>query len=781
MIVRLSAVVLTSFILTGSILAQGNKPEQPMVVPPLPAARIGVGVPLIADPLRLTDFAGMAPRADLRDKLGHVDDFIQQNPHDGKPGTEKTEVWMGHTKTALYFVFICFDRQPGQIRGHLARRENILMDDNVSVLLDTFEDRRKGILFSVNPAGVQADATWTENNQPDYSYDQVWDSEGRVTREGWMALIAIPFRSIRFRPLEANWGVVFMRNLPRNSESDFWPRVAANISGVLSQEGALKGMEGLTGSHNFQLNPYVLGQNERTLINIDPLNPYFSQRRLEGTAGGEVKAILRDSIVLDGTINPDFSTVESDQPQFTVNQRYPVYFPELRPFFLENANYFITPLTLVYTRNIVHPEYGARVTGKVHNTNLGLFTIDDREPGETVAPGDPLHLKRAMIAVGRVSQDFGKGSSIGAVYTDDEFGQGWNRIGGFDFTARVNNAWTVMGQMVESSTMGDRDSGTPPAYAAGPAADVQLQRSGHSFNMFSEYEDISAGFQTQLGFLQTSNIRSDHTHLTYQWFPKKSWVQSYGLEENLNLAWDHNENRVYHYTTVDPFLLLAHNTVIAPLFGENSDTLGPQNGYGFPSNHNFTENFIGFVSRGEPVPQLNYNLVTIRGGNVNYNPVAGSLPFLLNQQTVQLLFTLQPLRPLTADNTYLLDRDFAVSNGAFVYESQTFRTKLNYQFTRALSARVIVEYDSTLANPAETSLLRSSKQIGSQALLTWLPHPGTAVYVGYNNDLQNIDRTLCYRLPGGGCDPDNSTIPRGPGYLNDGKQIFVKGSYLFRF
>ena len=763
-----------------TLLAQSGKAPTPMPVPHVPAAPMRVAVPVIDEPLKLSDFAGMAPRPELREKLGEAKDFIQNTPNDGKPGTEKTEVWMAHTKTHLYFVFLCFDEHPGQVRGHLARRENILMDDYVEVLLDPFQDRRKGIVFGVNPAGVQADATWTENFGPDYSYDQVWDSEGRVTSQGWMALIAIPFRSIRFRPQEANWGVVFMRNLPRNSENDFWPRVAANISGILSQEGMLTGLEGLTGSHDFQLNPYTLAQNERTLIDIDPLNPNFSQRKLEGTAGGDVKAILRDSIVVDGTINPDFSTVESDQPQFTVNQRYPVYFPELRPFFLENANYFTTPMTLVYTRNIVHPEYGARLTGKVNKTNLGLFTIDDREPGETVAPGDPLYRKRALTAVGRVAQDFGKGSSAGLIYTDEEFGDGWNRIGGADFTARLNNSWTLLAQMVESSTMGDQDSGTPRSYAAGPASDIQVIRSGHSFNTFSEYQDISSGFQTQLGFIQTSNIRSEHSHANYQWFPKHSRLQSWGLEENVNVAWDHAWNRVFHYTTVDPFFLLPRNVVIAPLFGENSDTLGPQNGYGFAANHNFTENLAGFVTRGEPVPQLNYNVVAIRSGNVNYNPVAGSLPFLLNQQTVQLLFTLQPLHPLTADNTYLLDRDFAVSNGAFVYESQTFRTKLNYQFTRAFSARVIVEYDSTLANPAETSLLRR-RQIGTQALLTWLPHPGTAVYVGYNNDLQNIDRTLCYRLPGGQCDPSNTTIPRGPGYLNDGKQIFVKASYLFRF
>jgi hypothetical protein len=761
-------------------MAQSDKFTPAPVAPSSSPARMSVKVPLIADPLKLIDFVGMAPQPALRDKLAEATDFIQQYPHDGKPGTEKTEVWMAHTRTILYFVFICYDRQPSQIRGHLARRENILTDDNISILLDPFQDRRKGVLFSVNPVGVQADATWTENGPTDYSYDQVWDSEGRITRDGWMALVAIPFRSLRFRPLGTNWGVVFMRNFPRNSETDFWPRVAANISGVLSQEGTLQDMEGLTESRNFQLNPYTLGQNERTLINIDPLNPYFSARRIEGTEGGEAKAIWKDSIVFDGTINPDFSTVESDQPQFTVNQRYPVYFPELRPFFLENANFFGTPLTLLYTRNIVHPEYGGRITGKVHDTNLGFLAIDDREPGETVAPGDPLYLKRSLNAVARVSQDFGKGSSIGAIYTDEEFGSGWNRIGGIDLTARINNAWTVLAQAVESSTNGDRDSGTRPTYAAGPAADIQLQRSGHAFNLYSEYQDFSAGFQTQLGFIQTANIRSDHTHSTYQWFPKHSSLQSWGLEENQNLAWDHAGNRVYHYTTVDPFWLLPRNIVIAPLFGENSDTLGPQNGTLFPSNHNFTENFVGFVSRGSPWPQLTYNLVTIRGGNVNYNPISGALPFLLNQQTVQLLFTLQPLRPLTADNTYLLDRDFAVSNNAFVYESQTFRTKINYQFTRAISARVILEYDSTLANPAESSLSRT-KQIGSQALLTWLPHPGTAIYIGYNNDLQNLDRALCNRLSGGACDPNNTTIPRSPLYLNDGKQIFVKASYLFRF
>lgn len=750
---------------------------------PLPDAT----VPLLAGPISLRDFPGMEPRDGLKDELGHLTQFIQNTPVDGAPGTERTEVYLGRTNTTLYIVFLCFDKHPELIRTHLARRENILTDDYVSVNLDPFQDRLRGVEFQVNPNGVQADASWTESGGPDYSYDQVWDSEAKVTRRGWMALMAIPFRSIRFPPKSTDWGAVFWRNLPRNSETDFWPRVSANVSGELSQEGTLhlSGLTGVAGSHNIQLVPYALGQNEHSLETLDPGNPYFSTRNAEATAGGEAKAVLKDSIVLDATVNPDFSDVESDQPQFTVNQRYPVYFPELRPFFLENASYFATPLTLLYTRNIVRPEIGGRITGKLGRTNLGVLAIDDREPGHTVAPGDPLYGRRAGFFVGRVSQDVKKGSNVGLMYTDEEFGGGFNRIGGADFTWRMNGHWTMLGQMVESATKPSDARSTaavfPAGYEAGPATDVQLQRNGHSLNMFNEYQDISKGFTTLVGFLQTSNIRSDHTHATYQWFPKQRKVQSYGVESNQNVAFDHAGNRVYRYDTVDVFALLPNNIVMAPVVGQNSDTVGPQNGYSLAKNLNFTENFGGFVARGQPFSQLSFNLQGLRSGNVNYNPLAGQVPFLLNQETVQALISISPIPHLTDDNTYLLDRDHAAHGGQFVYETQTFRTKLNYQFTRAWSARVIVEYDSTLTNPLQTSLVRT-KQVQTQALLTWLPHPGTVLYIGYNGDIQNYNHEFCSVLAGGGnCNPNLPILPRGPGYLNDGRQFFVKASYLIRF
>ena len=375
------AAALSLLLQSSRSFSQGNKPTVVPVEPVREQRLSDRKIPLLQRGLRLEDFATMAPSPEIVAQLAEMSDFTQNQPNNGKPPTQRTTAYVGRTQTSLQVAFICYDTRPEAIRRHLARRENVHSDDNVAILLDPFADRRHGVLFQVNPLGVQADAAWSETNDPDYSYDQVWDSAAEVTTKGWIAVMSLPFESLRFRPGGLPWGVVLMRNLPRTSETDTWPNISSNTTGTLSQEGTLTGIEGVTGSHNVQLNPYGLMQNEHDLDMADANNPYFSSRRLEGTIGGDAKVIVKDSIVLDATINPDYSQVESDQPQFTVNQRYPVYFPELRPFFLENATYFDTPIQLVYTRNIVHPEFGARATGKVGRTNIGFLAIDDRGAG----------------------------------------------------------------------------------------------------------------------------------------------------------------------------------------------------------------------------------------------------------------------------------------------------------------------------------------------------------------------------------------------------------------
>ena len=271
-----------------------------------------------------------------------------------------------------------------------------------------------------------------------------------------------------------------------------------------------------------------------------------------------------------------------------------------------------------------------------------------------------------------------------------------------------------LGQVVESATAAIKT----PGYSSRTSDHAHVNRSGHVFDLDANYIDFSAASLTLLWLhSKTANIRSNYEHATYQWFPKSKLIQSFGLEESGNIAFDHSGNRVYHYFTFGPFWLLPRNTTLEPFVGENSDTVSPLT-YPKLSNYtNITENFGGFAIRSAPNTYLNFSLTYKRSGNVNYNPPANVNPFLLDENQVNFTFSFQPLHQLTTDNIYLLDSNRHAHTGAFVYENQVFRTKINYQFTRSISVRVITEYDSTLANSNETSLPRT-KQIQTGALLS---------------------------------------------------------------
>ena len=212
----------------------------------------------------------------------------------------------------------------------------------------------------------------------------------------------------------------------------------------MNQEALITGVADVSPSHNMQFNPYGYLSGLHTLDDRDPIQPRFDNRVLQGKLGLDSKFVFHDSLVLDTTINPDFAQIESDQPQNTVNQRFEVFFPEKRPFFLENSNFFSDTSIGIYqtskvlfTRRIIEPSFGARLTGKQGPWNLGFFVADDRSPGLFVPDYSPLSGTRAYFAVGRVSHDIGDQSSIGAVYVDREYNGNFNRVGGIDASFRL--------------------------------------------------------------------------------------------------------------------------------------------------------------------------------------------------------------------------------------------------------------------------------------------------------------------------------------------------------
>src|SRR5258706_7513059 len=311
----------------------------------------------------LNDFLGMQASEEIAGKMLKVEGFQQRDPKDGAPISQKTEVYLGYTDKNLYVVGICFDTELRNIRARLARREAIQNDDQFGFVLDTFHDKKHAVFFYLNPLGVQQDGIWNEDSQMDFSFDMVWKSDAQLTRKGYVVWFEVPFKSLRFSP-QANqtWGIFFERDIQRNNEYAFYPHISSNAQGFLSQETQMDGIEKISPGRNLQFIPYASMRTFRELDDRDPNHPHFHGKHIEPRLGFDAKGVIKDALVLHATVNPDFAQVESDDPQITTNQRFEVFFPEKRPFFLENSTFFNTPINLVFTRRIIDPEYGVRLT-----------------------------------------------------------------------------------------------------------------------------------------------------------------------------------------------------------------------------------------------------------------------------------------------------------------------------------------------------------------------------------------------------------------------------------
>ena len=357
---------------------------------------------LDADP-KLADFLAPTLTAHAAQQMLRITDFVERYPKDGSPVSEPTVAYLGYSKEYFFVAFVCKDRTPNLVRAHMLARDSLGDDDFVEVMLDTFDDQRRAFTFDSNALGIQADGLYSEQSGADYSFDTVWDTWGKRTPTGYVVLMRIPFASLYFAKADPGqprtWGIILQRNIAHANESAFWPRSRHDIAGLLTQDMAADGFQDIEHGKNLQVEPYVLGRNLRQLNTINPIDPYFMDKHLQGYTGLDAKFILHNSLVLDTTVNPDFSQVGVDNPA-TPNQRFPPYFAEVRPFFIENSSYFNTPVSLYYTNNIAKPQYGARLTGKLGPYALGILGVDDRSPGEAVTPTDPEHNTRALFYEG---------------------------------------------------------------------------------------------------------------------------------------------------------------------------------------------------------------------------------------------------------------------------------------------------------------------------------------------------------------------------------------------
>ena len=755
-----------------------------------------IAIPHLSLPPTLENFLTMKPVGGSAEEMVKVTGFIQRNPHDGQPVSQPTEAYLGYDHKNLYVVFVCFD-DPSKVRARRTRREDVFDDDNVEIIVDTFHDRRRAYAFQTNPLGVQWDAIWTEAAQNssdptssyahfDSSFDTLWYSHGRLTDQGYVVWMAIPFRSLRFASQpEQTWGLILYRGIIRENEDSFWPAISSKMEGRLDRAATASGMEGISPGRNIQFIPYGLFNSFRTLDTTDPSNFHFDNRTAGGKIGLDSKVILHEGLVLDIAANPDFSQVESDDPQVTVNQRFEVYFPEKRPFFIENADYFRTPINLLFTRRIADPEFGSRLSGRLGHYALGLLVADDKSPGEIVPPSDPEFGKKAYFAIARLNRDIFNQSTIGAIYTDREFDGAFNRIGGVDARLKFASNWSGAFQALVSSTQ--YLGGT---YQAGPAYKADIVRSGLNLNYEGTYNDYSPGFTTEPGFVNRVDIREMAHTLSYRFRPKNSLLVDWGPTLQTDQIWDHTGLRLDTLYQTNIVFEFKRQTFLnfAP-YTPYRERLRPSDPFGLSQNQDYYQHFSGAYFSTSYFPQINLYAGYNWSNQINYLPPSNCPPMPAANCQPLLDFgdygnagvTVHPFHALKIDNTYLYSRLKDKASGHAVFNNHIIRTKANWQLNNELSLRFILQYTTTLANSNFTSL-PTTKQLSPQFLVTYLLHPGTAVYVGYNSDLQNIDPSLCVRLATGSCDPTQPGLLRTHNrFINDNREFFVKVSYLFRF
>jgi hypothetical protein len=465
--------------------------------------------------------------------------FWQTAPYEGNPASEETEVRIIYNANILYIGVVCYDSEPSGIVVTHSRRDGSLNNsDCVQILLDTFHDKQNGFLFGTNPSGIEYDAQITNEGQGEFggnggggfnlNWDASWQVETEVSEIGWCAEFAIPFRSIRYaRGDSQTWGVNFQRNIRRRNENSYWTKLPRqfNIQKV-SLAGTLTGLHQI-GQKNLKLMPYVLGESNRDYL-------YQSDAHWDENFGIDAKYSLSPSMTLDMTYNTDFAQVEVDEQQINLD-RFNLFFPEKRPFFLENAGYFSVgspeEVELFFSRRIginqgreVPIAGGARLSGKAAGWNVGLLNMQTRSTNNEIYEDDSVAIDTVASSnytVARLSRELPNRSALGGIFVnrngtgvyapDDDY----NRTVGLDGRWGIGKYLNLSGFAARTFTTDRKDKEH--------AFNFEGNYNAEAWMFSAAYSEVAANFNPEVGFLSRSNYRKPSFMVLYRYRPE-DWL-----------------------------------------------------------------------------------------------------------------------------------------------------------------------------------------------------------------------------------------------------------------
>ena len=462
----------------------------------------------------------------------HVEQFFEYSRGDNTAPPVRTVTSLAYDDRFFYVAFRCDDPRPSSIRAPFVDRDQVLADqDYITVALDTQNDRRSATIFRVNARGVQADSVLNDaNGTEDYAPDFFYEASARVTPEGWVAEIRIPLSSLRYPDNDPQtWGVILARNYPRDFRYTMAStRIPKGSGCYLCHASTLTGLAGLPRGGHITVAPYSTASRDEQRIGTD-----LAADPVRSDGGLDLKWNASSKLTIDATLNPDFSQIESDVPQVSVNSRFALSYPEKRAFFLEGVDLFSTPLRAVYTRSITSPAWGIRATGQTGTTAYTLLAVEDRGGGAVVLPGSEgssfvRQDFRSLAVIGRLRTSIGS-SFAGLLLSDREVqGGGHNRVIGPDFLWKMTTADKLQGQYLFSVTQNPNRPDLSVLFDGrsgnGHAARVVYTRDTDRYDIFSHVIDYSPRFRTDNGFIPWADLRGTYFELGGHIYPKSGFA-----------------------------------------------------------------------------------------------------------------------------------------------------------------------------------------------------------------------------------------------------------------
>jgi len=479
-------------------------------------------------------------------------DFLQQQPNEGTPASEKTEVRVLFDDRNLYVGIRAFDSDPANINAReLVRDASFDNDDKIEIVLDTYRDRRNAFRFAVNPLGTQQDALITDEGRDlNLSWDAPWISSGKIDDDGWTVEIAIPLTTLRFKEGNDTWGFNSARIIRRKNEENLWSSWQRSFGlERVSQAGELVGVGEIKRRRLYEIKPYVTGGWREGIPQVG--SPGFNAG-VHGKAGLEVAKIgITPSLTAEFTANPDFGQAEVDDQVVNLS-RFSVFFPEKRDFFLENSGIFLFGRAeanqLFFTRRIgltdsgapVPIDYGAKITGKVGPYNVGFLQVQTRSLGDSISA---FHVPRAQFTIARVKRDIFERSSIGAIFVNRQGavsaqGTPYNRGAGIDAEFNLSDYYQVRAFLMGTATPGARSS-----FHSGR---IDSRFENDQFSFVTVYEDVGKNFNPEVGFVDRKGIRQYYGEVGYT--PRPTFIP-YVRQMEFESSLEYYEDRAGHLSS----------------------------------------------------------------------------------------------------------------------------------------------------------------------------------------------------------------------------------------